>query len=129
MKRRIALAASTLGSVALLVAVAGPASAAAPPPGKGLFSFGTWTCDGLGEVELVGPRGDKAASGYTATGEHIISFSLDIHGTFEGETIDFSKTYGQRSALTPFTCIQHAEDAQAGTDITLTLVVGLAPPQ
>ena len=128
--RRIRIAAASMVVAAGLVgAVAAPASAAAPPPGQGLVGFGTWTCDGLGEVELVGPRGDKAASGYTATGEHIISFSLDIHGTFEGESVDFSKTYGQRSALTPFTCIQHVEDDQANTDITLTLVVGLAPPQ
>ena len=109
--------------------MSGPASAAGLPPGQGFVSFGTWTCDGLGEVELVGPRGDKAASGYTANGEHLISFSLDVHGTFEGESVDFSKTYGQKSALTPFTCIQHAEDAQTNTDITLTLVVGLAPPE
>jgi hypothetical protein len=93
-----------------------------------LVSFGTWTCDGLGDVELVGPRGDKAASGYiTATGQHEISFSLDVHGTFEGESVDFSKTYGQKSALTPITCTQHVVDVD--TDITLTLVVGLAPPQ
>jgi hypothetical protein len=129
MQRTIARGASFLCAVALLAAAATPASAAGPPPGQGLVSFGTWTCDGLGEVELVGPRGDKAASGYTANGEHLISFSLDVHGTFEGESVDFSKTYGQKSALTPFTCIQHAEDAQTNTNITLTLVVGLAPPQ
>ena len=128
--KRIRIAGATLMVAAgLATAVAAPASAAGPPPGKGLVSFGPWDCGALGEVELVGPRGDKAASGYTATGEHIISFSLDIHGTFEGEAIDFSKTYGQRSPLTPFTCIQHAEDSQEGTNITLTLVVGLVPPQ
>ena len=127
MQRTIARGASFLCAVALLAAAATPASAAGPPPGQGLVSFGTWTCDGLGEVELVGPRGDKAASGYTANGEHLISFSLDVHGTFEGDSVDFSKTYGQKSALTPFTCTQHVVDVD--TDITLTLVVGLAPPQ
>ena len=127
MQRTIARGASFLCAVALLAAVATPASAAGPPPGQGLVSFGTWTCDGLGPVELVGPRGDKAASGYTATGEHLISFSLDVHGIFEGDAVDFSKTYGQKSALTPFTCTQHVVDVD--TDITSTLVVGLAPPQ
>ena len=127
MQRTIARGASFLCAVALLAAAATPASAAEPPPGQGLVSFGTWTCDGLGDVELVGPRGDKAASGYTANGEHLISFSLDVHGTFEGESVDFSKTYGQKSALTPFTCTLHIVDVD--TDITSTLVVGLAPPQ
>ena len=128
MQRTIARGASFFCAVALLAAIATPASAAGPPPGQGLVSFGTWTCDGLGDVELVGPRGDKAASGYiTATGQHEISFSLDVHGTFEGESVDFSKTYGQKSALTPITCTQHVVDVD--TDITLTLVVGLAPPQ
>ena len=125
--RRIRIAAASMVVAAgLVAAVAAPASAAEPPPGKGLVSFGTWTCDGLGDVELVGPRGEKAASGYTA-GMHEISFSLDVHGTFEGDAVDFSKTYGQKSALTPFTCTQHVVDVD--TDITLTLVVGLAPPQ
>ena len=129
--RRIRIAAASMVVAAgLVAAVAAPASAAGPPPGQGLVSFGTWNCDGLGPVELVGPRGDKAASGYiTATGQHEISFSLDVHGTFEGELVDFSKTYGQRSALTPFTCIQHVVDVDVGTDITLTLVAGFVPPQ
>ena len=128
MKRRIRIAAASLMVAAgLIVAVAAPASAAEPPPGQGLVSFGTLTCDGFGPVEVVGPRGDKAASGYTATGEHLISFSLDVHGTFEGDAVDFSKTYGQKSALTPFTCTQHVVDVD--TDITLTVIVGLAPPQ
>ena len=127
--RRIRIAAASMAVAAgLIAAVAAPASAAGLPPGQGLVSFGTWNCDGLGDVELVGPRGEKAASGYiTATGEHLISFSLDVHGTFEGELVDFSKTYGQKSALTPFTCTVHEVDVD--TDITTTLVVGLVPPQ
>ena len=129
MQRTIARGVSFLCVVALLAVAAAPASAAEPPPGHGLFNFGTWTCEGLGEVELVGPSGKQAASGYTATGEHIISFSLDIHGTFEGETLDFSKTYGRRAPMTPFTCIQRADHPEEGTDLTLTLVVGVAPPK
>ena len=124
MKRKVALAASSLCAVALLAAAASPASAV--PQGKGLVEFGTFTCEGLGDVDVFGPRGEKAASSFASTGQHVVLFSLDVHGTFEGETIDFSKTYGQRSALTPFTCTQHFEDGQTNVDVTV--VVGLVPP-
>jgi hypothetical protein len=126
MKRTIVRWASCLCAVALLAAAATPASAAGPPRGQGLATFGTYTCDGLGEVDLVGPRGDKAASVYTTTGEHLNLLSLDITGTFEGNPFEFSKTYGKKSGLTTFTCTQHfAED---GTTIDVILVVGLVPP-
>src|SRR5262245_3843986 len=127
MKRLRITGATLMVAAGLVGAVAAPASAAGPPPGKGLATFGTWTCDGFGEVDLLGPSGAKAGSVYMATGEHIILFSLDIHGTFEGEPFDFSKTYGQKSALAPFTCTQHFVDV--GTDLTYTLVGGVAPPQ
>lgn len=128
MQRTIARGASFLCAVALLAAVATPASAAGPPPGKGLATFGTYTCgDGLGEVDLVGPSGDKAASVYTTTGEHLNLLSLEITGTFEGNPVDISKTYGQKSALTTFTCTQHFEEDQNIIDVTL--VVGLVPPE
>ena len=128
MQRTIARGASFLCAVALLAAVATPASAAGPPPGKGLATFGTYTCgDGLGEVDLVGPSGDKAASVYTTTGEHLNLLSLEIIGTFEGNPVDISKTYGQKSALTTFTCTQHFEEDQNIIDVTL--VVGLVPPE
>ena len=127
MQHTIARGASFLCAVALLAAAATPASAAGPPTGKGLVTFGTYTCDGLGEVDLVGPRGDKAASVYTTTGEHLNLLSLDITGTFEGNPFEFSKTYGRKSGLTTFTCIQHfAEDE---TIIDVTLIVGLVPPE
>ena len=128
MQRTIARGASFLCAVALLAAVATPASAAGPPPGKGLATFGTYTCgDGLGEVDLVGPSGDKAASVYTTTGEHLNLLSLEITGTFDGNPVDISKTYGQKSALTTFTCTQHFEEDQNIIDVTL--VVGLVPPE
>ena len=127
MQHTIARGASFLCAVALLAAAATPASAAGPPTGKGLVTFGTYTCDGLGEVDLVGPRGDKAASVYTTTGEHLNLLSLDITGTFEGNPFEFSKTYGRKSGLTTFTCTQHfAEDE---TIIDVTLIVGLVPPE
>jgi hypothetical protein len=92
-----------------------------------LATFGTYDCGGgLGEVDLVGPSGDKAASVYTTTGEHLNALSLDITGTFDGSPFDFSKTYGQKSGLTTFTCTQHFEGDNALVDITL--VVGLVPP-
>jgi hypothetical protein len=127
MQRRVARGASFLCAVALLAAAATPASAAGPPPGRGLATFGTFTCDGLGEVDLVGPSGDKAASVYTTTGEHLNLLSLDIAGTFEGNPVEVSKTYGQKSGLTTFRCTQHFEEDQNIIDITL--VVGLVPPE
>jgi hypothetical protein len=126
MQRTIARGASFLCAVALSAAAATPASAAGPPAGKGLATFGTYTCDGLGEVDLVGPSGDKAASIYTTAGDHLNLLSLEITGTFEGAPFEFSKTYGQKSALTSFKCTQHFEEDQ--TNIDVTLVVGLVPP-
>jgi hypothetical protein len=127
MQRTIARGASFLCAIALLATVATPASAAVPPPANGLATFGAYTCDGLGEVELFGPSGDKAASVFTSTGEHLNLLSLEITGTFEGNPVGISKTYGQKSALTTFTCTQHFEEDQ--TIIDVTLVVGLVPPQ
>lgn len=117
-----------LCAVTLLAVAATSASAAGPPPGQGLATFGTFTCGGgLGEVDLVGPSGDKAASVYTTTGEHLNLFSLEISGTFDGNPVDISKTYGQKSGLTTFTCTQHFEEDQNVIDVTL--VVGLVPPE
>lgn len=126
MKRTIARAVSSLCAVALLAAAASPASAAGPP-GQGLVEFGPWTCEGLGEVELFGPRGFKAATVFTTTGQHLSLLSLELTGTIDGDPFDFSKTYGQKSALTTFTCTQHFEDGQDTVDATA--VVGLVPPQ
>jgi len=126
MQRTIAREALCLGVVALLTAAATPALAAGPPAGKGLATFGTYTCDGLGEVDLVGPSGDKAASVYTTTGEHLNLLSLEIIGTFDDQPFEFSKTYGPKSGLTTFTCTQHFEGDNAIVDTTL--VVGLVPP-
>ena len=93
-------------------------------------SFGGGTAgQGIGRVrhlQLRGPRGSRVvrASGFladtvfTTTGQHLTLISLDISGAFE-----FSKTYGQKSGLTTFTCTQSEE----GVDITS--VVGLVPPQ
>jgi hypothetical protein len=91
-----------------------------------LATFGTYDCDGLGQVDLVGPSGDKAASVYTTTGKHLNLLSLEIIGTFDDQPFEFSKTYGQKSGLTTFTCTQHFEEDQEVIDITL--VVGLVPP-
>jgi hypothetical protein len=131
MQRTIARGASFLCAVALLAAVATPASAAAPPQGQGLVDFGTYTCGGLGDVDLVGPRGLKAASGWTITGEtaeHISLLSLKIIGTdFDGNPFDIEQTYGKKSALTTFTCTQHFEEDGAIVDVTA--VAGVVPPQ
>jgi hypothetical protein len=126
MQRTIARGVSFLCAVAWLAVAATPASAAGPPPGQGLATFGTYTCGGLGDVDLVGPSGDKAASVYTTSGKHLNLLSLEITGTFEGTPFEVSKTYGRKSALTTFTCTQHFEEGQ--TTIDVTLVVGLVPP-
>ena len=127
MQRTIGRRALLLCAVALCVVAATPASAAGPPPGQGLATFGTFSCDGLGEVDLVGPSGDKAASVYTTSGEHLNLLSLEITGIFEGQPFEFSKTYGGKSGLTTFTCSQHFEEDQ--TIIDVALVVGLVPPE
>ena len=120
MKRRIALA-GALCSVALLAVAAAPASAA--PKGNGLVDFGTFTCEGVGEVSVFGPRGNGATA-FTKTGQHVVLLSLEITGTDpEGNPIDFSKTFGQKSGLTPFTCTQQFEGGDA------TAVVAIVPPQ
>jgi hypothetical protein len=123
MKRWIALGSAALCSVALLAATAGPASAA--PQGNGLVDFGTFTCEGFGDVSVFGPRGPQAATAFATTGQHIVVVSLEIAGTdpVTGEPIDFSKTYGQRSGLTSFTCTQDFGGVSA------TAVVALVPPQ
>ena len=127
MQRTIARRVSFLCAVALVAAAATSSSAAGPPPGHGLEAFGTYTCDGLGEVDLVGPRGDKAASVFTSSGDHLGLFSLEISGTFDDQPFEFSKTYGRKSALTALTCTQHFEGDNAIVDITL--VGGLVPPK
>jgi hypothetical protein len=127
MKRTIARAVSSVCTVVLLAAAVSPASAAGPP-GQGLVEFGTFNCEGLGDVDLFGPRGFKAASVFTTTGEHLNLLSLEISGTdFDGNPVDFSKTYGKKSGLTTFTCTQHFEEGLANLDITS--VVALVPPQ
>jgi hypothetical protein len=125
MKRRNALA-GALCSVALFAATAAPASAA--PQGKGLVDFGTFTCEGFGEVSVFGPRGEKAASSFTTAGQHVVTLSLEITATDpEGNPFEFSKTYGEKSGLTSFTCTQHFEEGGFTGDVTA--VVGLVPPQ
>jgi hypothetical protein len=128
MKRRIAVAASTLCSVGLLAAAAAPASAAAPK-GNGLVDFGTVTCEGIGEVSVFGPRGELADTSFTTTGLHVVILSIDVAGTdSEGNPFAFSKAYGQKAGLTPFTCTQHFEEAGEGSG-DITAVVALVPPQ
>ena len=130
MRRTIGRGALLLCAVTLLAVTATSASSAGPPPGEGLATFGTYTCGGgLGEVDLVGPSGDKAASVYTTSGEHLNLLSLLITGSFEGNPVDISKTYGEKSGLTTFTCTQHFEDEEDQAIIDVTLVVGLVPPE
>src|SRR4029453_5707565 len=72
--RRTALAASTLGSIALLAVAAAPAPAASPQ-GQGLFDFGTFTREEIGQISIVGPKPAEATGGFTSTGETVITLS------------------------------------------------------
>lgn len=126
MKLRWVLGAS-LSSVALLGGVAPTPASAASPPGQGLFDFGTFTCEGIGDVTILAPRAGEAAAGFTSAGETVITVSLSGTATFEGETFTFSKTYGAKAGLDTFTCTQHIEDGGNVSD--LTLEVAVVPPQ
>jgi hypothetical protein len=130
MKRRIRIAAASLMAAAGLITALGTPASAAAPPGQGLVQFGPWQCEGLGEVDLFGPRGFKAATVFTSpTGQHLSLLSLELTGTeFDGTPIDFSKTYGEKSGLTTFTCTQHFEGEDPEI-VDATAVVGLVPPQ
>jgi hypothetical protein len=128
MKRRIALASTVLCTIAVFAVAAVPAWARVPG-GQGLVSFGTVSCAGLGDVEVFGPRGELASTAFAETGEHVVLLEFnvtitDVHGNVE----TFSKSYGQKAGLTPFTCTQHFEEpGEATGDITAT--VALVPPQ
>jgi|SRR5215211_3663854 hypothetical protein len=128
MRRRISQAGAMLFAVVLIAVAAAPASAQVPG-GQGLVSFGTVTCEGLGEVTAFGPRGQFADTAFTTTGQHVVQTNIDITFTdVEGNVDTFSKSYGQKAGLTTFTCTQHFEEPGEGTgDITVT--VALVPPQ
>jgi len=130
MKRWIALAGTTLCMAAMIAVAAGPASADAPA-GNGLVSFGTATCDGIGEVELIGPRGVSANSGYLVVGEdarHVMLTQLE--GTItdlEGNVIDsFSQSFGAKVPYSTFTCTQEFEEPGAHGELTIT--IAFVPP-
>ena len=126
MKLRLVLGAS-LASIALMAGVTPLSASAASPPGQGLFDFGTFTCEGIGDVSIIAPRAGEAAAGFTSAGETVITVSLSGTATFDGETFTFSKTYGEKAGLDTFTCTQHIEDNGNVSD--LTLVVAVVPPQ
>ena len=127
MTRRLAALGTCLSGAALLVALAPAPASAASPPGKGLVDFGVFTCEGIGDVSIVAPRAGEAAAGFTSTGDTEVSVSLSGTATFEGETFEFSKTYGEKAGLESFTCTQHYEDENIVSD--LTLVVATVPPK
>jgi hypothetical protein len=130
MKRRIALAGTTLCMVAVIALVAGPSSASAPG-GKGLVSFGTLTCDRIGDVELFGPRGPKAGNGYLVDGEEV----HQVHSTelvvaftdLNGNLSTLSHSYGRKVPYTTFTCTQEFEAPEGSGQVTVTLA--FVPPR
>ena len=130
MKRRIILAGTTMCVVVITALAAGPSSAGTPP-GNGLASFGTVTCDGIGEAELVGPRGPKAGSGYLVIGEeahHVLATHLEVAFTdLEGTTTVVEKSFGRKVPYEPFTCTQEFDTPDGSGVATPTLA--FVPPR
>jgi hypothetical protein len=112
-------------ALAVLAAAAGPSSANVPK-GHGLVQLGVVTCEGIGEVSIVGPRGEASTTLFTTTGQHGVLVSFTVTGTEDGEPFFFSETFGQKVGLTTVTCTQHFEEDGATVDITA--VVALVPP-
>ena len=124
MKRWILGAATAVGLFALAAAPAG----ANVPQGQGLISFGTVSCEGIGDVDVFGPSGQGAATAFTTSGQQVVvqMFTQTFVDT-EGNLFFFSKTFGVKSGLTTFTCTQHVEAPGEGTS-DITAVVALVPP-
>jgi hypothetical protein len=123
MKQALAVLTVVLAALALAAVPAG----AALPKGAGLISVGTLSCTGFGDVEVIAPRPDQAAVGFTTTGITAVLFSITVVGTDpDGKPFRFSKSYGVKAALTPVTCTQHFESDEGMGDITA--VVGIVPP-
>jgi len=115
----------TAFALAALAAAVAPSSAKVPH-GHGLVDFGVFNCEGIGQVSVFGPRGPKAASSFTTSGQHVVLLSLSFTGTEGGEPFSFSKRYGMKKGLTPFTCTQHLQEP--GFTFDATAVVALVPP-
>lgn len=124
MKRWIVAAGIAVGLFALAAAPAG----ANLPQGQGLESFGTVSCEGIGDVDVFGPRGEGAATAFTTTGQHVVlqTFTATFTDT-EGNVFTFSKSFGTKAGLTTFTCTQHFEEPEEGSG-DITAVVALVPP-
>jgi hypothetical protein len=123
MKRTFAVLTAALAALALAAAPAG----ANLPKGAGLISIGTLSCEGFGDVDVIGPRPPESAAGFTTTGVHANLLSITVVGTDpDGNPFTFSKSYGTKTALTPVTCTMHFDDANGTGDITA--VVGIVPP-
>jgi hypothetical protein len=114
-------------ALALLALAASPAGADVPQ-GQGLISFGTVSCEGIGDVDVFGPSGEGASTSFTTSGQHVAiqTFTQTFVDT-EGTVFFFSKTFGVKSGLTTFTCTQHVEVPGLGTS-DITAVVALVPP-
>jgi hypothetical protein len=90
-------------------------------------SDGTFTCEEIGEISIVGPKPAEATGGFTSTGETVITLSISGTATFDGETFSFAKSYGNKAGLESFTCTQHFEEDGNVSD--LTVVVAVVPPR
>lgn len=126
MRKTIAPVAVTVAALAALALGAGSAGASVPN-GNGLVGFGVFSCDGLGDVEVIGPKPSQVPMGHTADGRTFVLYSLSIVFTSPTGDVDtLSKTWGTKAGLVALTCTQHFEDPGAGSG-DATAVIGLVP--
>jgi hypothetical protein len=124
MKRSVAILVVALGLVALTAAPAG----ANVPQGQGLESFGEIQCEGLGTLEIFGPRAEGAPTAFAVTGEHLLAQSFSVEFTdVEGNTFTFFKSYGTKAGMSTFTCTQSFEEPGEGSGV-VTIVGSVIPP-
>lgn len=121
-RRGIAVA-GVLASLA--VTAVAPASTKIPP-GRGLDStFGPFQCEGMGSVTIVAPTAvTPVPTGWTSTGEHAVA--LWFGGRFtdlEGNVFEFTKSFGRKAGMTPFTCTAHYEYPEGIEDFTMAVAI------
>lgn len=124
MRRGIAVA----GLLALLAVTAVAPASADVPGGKGLDStFGPFECEGLeGTVTFVGSQSGPTA--WMSTGEHAVPLSFSgIVTDPDGNVFTFSRNFGTKAGMNPFTCTTTYEYPDGSTE-EFTMVIAIVPP-
>ena len=124
MRRGIAVACL----LALLAVTAVAPASANVPGGKGLDStFGPFECEGLeGTVTFVGS--ERGPTAWASTGEHAVPLSFSgIVTDPEGNVFTFSRNFGTKAGLNPFTCTATFEYPDGSVE-EFTMVIAIVPP-